>query len=437
MSAHRLERTIAPLREQPFRRRFLAESASVLGDNIAGIAITFAVLDLTGSATDLGLVFAARTVSLAVFVLVGGAIADRFPRQRLMVASDLGRFATQSAVAALLLTGTARVWELVVLQALNGAATAVFQPASSGLTPETVTPRLLQQANALLSTAVSVAAAVGPAIGGVLVAAATPGWALVVDALSFLVSAYFLRGLTVPPRAIAPEQSLLQQLAGGWREVRTRSWVWVSIVNFMLFQLLVLGTFQIAGPLIANESLGGPAAWAAIVAAIGVGSLLGNGIALVFEPRRPLVFAFRIGFLFLPALALLAARAPIAAIVAAAAIYGIAWSLPDTMWFTALQEHIPRSAISRVSAYDWLGSIVLRPLGYAAAGPVIAAVGAGKTLGAAAAVFALVNAATLLTPSIARLERTHGSREDGEPGVRRVTRAPAAGKLAHVDEVER
>jgi len=401
----RLTRPLAPLREGAFRRRFLAEACSVVGDNVAPIAIAFAILDLTGSATDLGLVLAARTVALGVFLLIGGALADRFPRQRLMVVSDLVRFGTQGAFAALLLGGSAHLWELVALQALNGAATALFQPASVGLTPETVSPPLLQQANALLSMTVSVAGIAGPALAGVLVALASPGWAIAVDAASFLASALFLSGLAIPPRTVGKREAVAQQLATGWREVRTRSWVWVSILNFMLFQLLVLATYQVAGPLIAKESLGGAGAWAVILAAVGIGSIVGNAIALVFEPRRPLRFAFWIGFLYLPAIVLLGVRAPTYAIAAASIVYGIAWSLPDTLWFTALQEHIPPDAISRVSSYDWLGSIALRPLGYAVVGPAIASIGVEATLLGAAALFAVVNAATLLTPSVTLLER--------------------------------
>ena len=394
-----------PLREAPFRRQFGAQASSVLGDNVALIAVAFAVLELTGSATDLGLVLAAQTAPLVVFLLVGGVWADRLSRQRIMIAADLVRVVTQGTFAGLLFAGAAQLWHLIVLQAVYGTATAFFRPAATGLTPQTVSPPLLQQANALLSLALSTNAVLGPAVAGALIAATSPAWALAVDSLTFLASAAFLVGLRLPPAEPRPRRAFFSELADGWREVRTRTWVWASILNFMLFQLLVLTTFQVLGPLIAKESLDGAASWAWIMGAAGVGSVLGDVLALNFEPRRPLRAAFMTGLLFVPVVILLAARAPTAAIAVVAVGWGIAWTFPNTLWFTTLQEHIPRDAISRVSSFDWLGSSVLRPIGYAIVGPVAAVLGVGPTLYGAAIVFAAVQLVALATPSIANLER--------------------------------
>jgi predicted MFS family arabinose efflux permease len=399
-----------PLGERPFRRQFLAQAASVFGDNVAPVALAFAVLDLTGSATDLGIVLLAKTVPFAVLLLVAGVWADRLPRHRVMVASDLGRLVTQGAVAALLVSGHAALWELVVLQALNGAATAFFMPAAAGLTPQTVSAARLQQANALLSLTMSTSAILGPALAGVLVTTVGSGWALAVDAASFGVSGLLLAGLRFRGEmGHAERQTFLADLAAGWREVRSRAWVWTSIVNFALFQLFVLGTFQVLGPVVAKRSLGGASAWALITAAAGIGSLAGDVAGLRLRPRRLLFAAFAALLLSVPLLILLGLATPLPITVAGAVLYGIAYGFPNILWLTALQENAPPRAISRLSSYDWMGSIVLRPIGYGLAGPVAAAVGLAPAFFGAGAAYAAAGLLTLSSRSVRTLERRRGA----------------------------
>ena len=165
---------------------------------MVGVALAFAVLDLTGSVTDLGLVFAAKTIPLVVFLLVGGVLADRLPRRAVMLTADLVRLTTQGVIAVLLISGHATIWELALTQAVYGAATAFFNPASTGLIPAVISPGRLQQANALRALAMAVGNVAGPALAGILVAAASPGWALAVDAVSFGASAVFLALLRLP-----------------------------------------------------------------------------------------------------------------------------------------------------------------------------------------------------------------------------------------------
>jgi len=400
----RLARSLAPLSYPAYRLQFAAQATSVLGDNIAPIAIAFAVLRLTGSAVDLGLVLAAQSVPMIAFLLLGGVWADRLPRRRLMIGADLVRVASQGASAAVVLAGGGIVW-LAVLQAVYGIATAFFRPAVIGLTPRTVPPEHLQQANALLSLSISLTAVVGPAIAGVVVAASNAGWGLAIDALTFLGSAYFLGRLRVVEDERLESHNWLSDLRNGWYEVVSRTWVWASILNFMLFQLLILSTFQVLGPLVARQHLHGASSWAIIVGAAGVGSIVGDVLALRIEPQRPLRAAFLTGLLFPPVLVLLALHLPTLVIAPAAVVYGIAWTFPNTLWFTTLQEHIPPEAISRVSSYDWMGSSILRPLGYAFAGVVAGAAGTAATLIGAAALFTLAQLLALTVPAIVTLER--------------------------------
>lgn len=332
------------LREREFRLVFLARSSSIVGDGIAPIALTFAILDLThGSASALGIVLAAHTAPFVIFLLAGGVWADRLPRQRIMLASDLGRFATQGATALLLISGTPQVWEIAVLQAFNGIAGAFFEPAATGLTPQAVSPARLQQANALLSLTGNAMGIGGPAIAALLLATVGSGWALAIDAASFAASAVFLAQVRVPElREAGDRASFVTELADGWREVTSRSWVWVCILSFMAFQFLVLGPLYVLGPVIARRSLGGVPAWALIVGAMSVGALLGSLVGLRFQPKRPLLVAHLVGMGNAVPMIMLGLGLPAASIAAACVLVGAAFSLPDTLWFTALQEHVPR-----------------------------------------------------------------------------------------------
>jgi MFS family permease len=394
---------IAPLRERQFRLVFGAQAASVLGDQIAPIAVTFAVLDLTGSATDVGLALAARAVPMVVFVLSGGVWGDRVSRHRLMMASDLGRLASQGLLAALLISGAAEIWHVIVLQAANGAATAFFRPAATGLTPATVSAENLQRANALLTFTVSGAQVAGPVLAGVLVATVGPGWGIAADAATFAVSAMFLSRIRLPGRAPGRSESFVADLRGGWQAVRTRTWLWTMIGLFGAFQVVVIAPLFVLGPVVADRDLGGAAAWAAITGALGAGAVLGAIAGMRWEFDRPLVVCNLILLLVVPPMLLLAASSPTAAIALAAAGAGVAFSLADVVWRTALQQQVPDAVLSRVAAYDWMGTAALQPLGYAAIGPVAAIIGVGTTLGAAGIVTALLMLGSLAIRPIREL----------------------------------
>jgi MFS family permease len=351
-------------------------------------------------------VLAARAVPMALLVVPAGVVADRFGRHRALIASDLVSFAAQGGLAAILLAGQARLWHVIVLQAVYGAAAAVFLPASSGLVPETVPPERLQDANSLVYFTFGLASVLGPALAGVLVATSSPGWALAADALTFAASASILSRLALPkPAAEARRESFRTDLALGWREVRSRSWILVSIADFGLFAFFVFGCFFVLGPVIADESLGGAGPWAAIVAMFGLGAVAGSILASRVRPARPLVAIFCASLAFSPALALLAVPAALPALAAGWAGAGIALGFGGVIWETTLQERIPSAVRSRVSAYDWLASLLMRPLGYAAIGPLAAAIGSDGALWLSAGALVAFTAATLCVPGIRRIER--------------------------------
>jgi MFS family permease len=398
-----LGESFAALRERQFRLLFTGQIVSLLGDAITGVALAFAVLDLTGSATDLGYVFAAKTIPLVTFLLVGGVFADRLPRRAVMLTADVVRGAAQGTVALLVLTHSAQVWELVVLQAVAGTATAFFNPASTGLTPMTVSPELLQQANALRGLSMAFTGIIGSVISGALVAGLGAGWALAIDATTFGVSAIFLAQLRLPAHATLPPQSFLRDLREGWHEFASRTWVWMIVLSASIGNMMT-AIFVVLGAVIAKTSLGGAGAWAAILASLGVGSLFGGLVSLRIRVRHPLFFASSLGgFLALP-MALLAAQAPAALVAAGALLAGGGNMIFNSLWETSLQQHIPASALSRVSAYDWFGSLAFQPLGLVLAGPAAAAIGISTTLWVATAVTIAMAVLVIATPSVRHLE---------------------------------
>lgn len=396
---------IGPLEEREFRLLWLGQATSAIGTSLVPVALAFAVIDLTGSASALGIVLSAGLVSRVVLLLVGGVVADRLPRQTIMLAADLLRTASQATVALLLLSGRAELWQLVVLFALFGAGDSFFSPASTGLVPETVRAERLQQANALMSLSRSVAWVAGPTLSGLIVAGPGPGWVFAIDAASFAVSSLSL-GLLHLPRIVdaLPRGSLLADLRGGWQEFRSRGWVWLTVVRFGISNLAIAPVF-VLGPLVAHDSLGGATAWGLIGTAGGLGAVTGDAAALRLRPRRPLMAAGLVVSLLALEPVLLARPGPTWAIALAAALGLAAVAFSNAIWFTALQERIPREALSRVSSYDWLGSVAFQPAGYALAGPVSAAIGVSATLLAGAALHASACVGVALSPEIRRLRR--------------------------------
>jgi predicted MFS family arabinose efflux permease len=391
------------LRERQFRLLFIGQIVSLFGDAVTGVALAFAVLDLTGSATDLGYVFAAKTVPLVAFLLIGGVFADRLPRRAVMLVADVVRFGAQGGVALLVLTHTAHIWQIVVLQAVSGTATAFFNPASTGLTPLTVSPERLQQANALRGLSMASTGIIGSAVSGALVAGVGAGWALAIDAATFLVSAYYLAQLRLPPHVKLAAQSFFGDLREGWHEFASRTWVWVIVVSASIGNMMS-SIFVVLGALVAKESLGGPGAWATILAALGVGSLVGGLVSLRVHVRRPLFFGSSLlGFLALPTV-LLALRAPVLVIAVGALLAGGGNMIFNALWETALQQHVPPAALSRVSAYDWFGSLAFQPIGLVIAGPAAVAIGVSTTLWISAAGILAMALLAVATPSVRRLE---------------------------------
>jgi hypothetical protein len=401
----RFQGRLGALSERSFLLLWLARTASSVGDRMVPVGLAFAVLGIHGSGSDLGLVLAVGMVPNAVLMLVGGVVGDRWPRGRVMLAADLVRAVSQGAIAILLLTGHAQLWQLLVSSAVWGTAAAFFTPASTGVVPETVSPGRLQQANALMGLTRNLVGLGAPTLAGILVATVGTGVVYAVDSASFFVSALFLLRLPIPAiPAGSHGTKFLRALFDGWGELTKRTWLWASIVAFSAWNIGI-AVFFVLGPLVALRELNGARDWGVIMSGSALGSLVGGAIGLRWHPSRPLIVVFGVTLLSSLQLVLLVPPAPVLALAVASMLAMVGVTIAMVTWTTTLQEQVPAHALARVSAYDWLGSLVIMPLGFALAGPAAVVFGLDATLLGAAMLMVIAGLAALAVPSVRAVRR--------------------------------
>ncbi|WKV75225.1 MFS transporter [Streptomyces sp. PCS3-D2] len=387
-----------------------------LGSHGALIASAFAVLEAGGSGGDVGLVAAARTLPLVLFLLVGGAVADRLPRHRVMVAANALNCLSQAVFALLVLTGDPQLWQMMLLTALCGTGTAFFNPAAEGMLLSTVSGEHANRAFALFRLAVNGAGIGGAALGGAMIAAMGPGWVLAVDAAAFAIAGALRAFLDVghtPDRS--PGGGLLADLREGWVEFRTRPWLWSIVLQFSVVVAVVGAAEAVYGPLVARDRLGGPAPWGLALALFGVGTIAGAVLMIAWKPRRLLLVGTLCVFpLALPS-AGLAVPLPVWALCAVMFVSGAAIEVFGVNWMTTMHQEIPEEKFSRVSAYDWFGSVSMLPLATALAGPAESAFGRTEALWGCASLVVVVTALVLLVPDVRRMTRKPPVRPTGGP----------------------
>jgi MFS family permease len=363
------------------------------------VALAFAVLEF-GDATDLGIVLLAREIPIVVFLLLGGVFADRLPRRTILVSSDVVKGVAQVATAILLFSGNANVWNVALMQAVFGVASAFSRPATIGLIKEAVSDSRLQEANALVHLSSSVIQVAGPAIGGLIVVAGSPATAIAIDSVTFFVSAALTASMHLAPTLRVASKSVLGDLRDGWQEFIQRHWAVAMVVSFGLFQLTYFPALLVLGPVIAKDELGGAGVWGTILAVSSVGAVVGGMFALRLRVGRPLVAC---QLLVIPAGLMLAALSVPLSVIAIAVVSfaaGMGFALGDTLWVTALQRNVPEHALSRISSFDWFGSVALNPIGYVLIGPISAAIGTSETLAIAAVLNIAVCLSVILVPAV-------------------------------------
>jgi MFS family permease len=392
-------------RHREFRLLLAGQSASTLGDRIVIVALALYVTDI-GSPSDVGIVLAAHALPLVGFLLIGGVWADRLPRHRVMLATDLIRFALHALLAVLIFTGGAAIWAIAVIEALFGTAEAFFRPAYTGLVPQTVPESEIQPAKAMLGTVETITEFAGPALATVLVLGVGPGSAFAIDAATFLVSAAFLVRLRPRARGELSERStVVTELREGWAEVRSRNWVWVIILAFSVALLTSFGPWQTLGPTVSLEQYDDRATFGIAASAVGLGTMIGAAIGFRWRPRHPMRTGMLLTLPWPVSLAAFALGLPVPLVLLIFLLDGVGVALFGIWWETALAERVPPHVLSRVTAYDWMGSLALLPLGYVLAGPLGEALGATEVLigGSVLALAALGGA--LLVRDVRRLTR--------------------------------
>lgn len=398
-----------PMSHRNFRLLLGARATDMLGNAVAPIALAFAVLDLTGSATDLGVVVGARSIANVAVLLFGGVLADRFSPSVVLVWSNIASGLTQAVIAALVLTGQANIPLLAALSMLNGAAAAVSFPAAQAMVPRTVPKTLLSPANALNRLAINSAAAGGAALGGILVAAIGPGWGLGADAVSFLLTAVLFSRIDLPPLTPAVGKATATvwgDLQEGWAAFTSHTWIWVVVASFAAINAAWVGASHVLGPTVADATIG-RAGWGIVLGTLTVGLVCGALLAMRWQPCRPLRAGMLCAMLLAAIPAALANLPVLPALVAAAFIAGLALEVFAVAWDTSLQSAIEPERLARVYAWDALGSFLAIPVGEISVGPLAERFGLTNTLNGLAGLIILASTAALASGSV----RTHSIKD--------------------------
>jgi len=395
---------LAPLRDPRFAWYYAARVVSTAGSAMAPVALTFAVLAITHSATALGLVLAASTIPMVLFILIGGVVSDRFSRTAVIRTANLLSGATQTVVAVLVITGSANLWTLVAIEALNGTVSAFTMPAMQSVVPQLVPREHLQPANALLSFSRSGLNIIGPTVAALLVASVGPGWALAADALSWLVAAALIGRVSLPSMPRRGEANMLRELREGWTVFTGNTWLWVVVAGFGVMNAIHAGAWFTLGPSIAVDTFGARG-WGLVLSAESVGLLVMTLVMLRVRLRRPLLSGMLGMLCFVGSLTVLGLAPHVATLMVASFVAGAGIEVFGIGWSVALQENIDGSVLSRAASYDALGSFVAIPLGQMLFGPLGSAFGARPVIVVGAVVYALTVLLVLSSRSVRDLRR--------------------------------
>ncbi|MBD8260452.1 MULTISPECIES: MFS transporter [Pantoea] len=402
---NKFQKNVQAFQHTSFRYLFFGRLFTVLGNGIAPIALAFAVLDIGGSASDLGIVVASRSLCNVLFLLVGGVVADRYSRSRVLVSSAVVAAVSQAIVAWSVLDGSATVISLTLLGALNGAAAGIALPASSALVPQVVPATDLRQANALIQLGIYGGTVMGASMGGIITSAVGPGWGLAIDAMGFAVSAplYFLIRVK-SSKAAASQGNILRDIKEGWAEFAGRSWIWSIVLQFAIINVAFNGIVVVLGPMIADASFG-RARWGIIVAAHSAGLIAGSFLAMKWHPRRDLFIGAMLAGLYALPIFMLSQNASAALLIVGFFIAGMSLGLFGVTWAHSLQTHIPPDKLARVYAYDAMGSFIAIPFGQLVAGPLATHFGMSAVLLMSALAVVMATAGVGLVPAIRQPEK--------------------------------
>ena len=393
-----------------FRILLTARTLSNIGNGMSPIAMAFGVLSLPGSnASSLSWVTASHMVPIVLFLLLGGVVADRLGRARVVGVTDIiGSFVVATS-GVLFLTDQATVPLLCVNAFVFGILNAMWWPAFAGLLPEVVPSEHLQAANSLVGLGANIGFTLGATMGAAIVSTAGPGWAIIGDGATFLVAGILVLQLQLPTKmqtgAIDKHPTMISQLRQGWSEFYSRKWIVVIVICFAFINMCFEGFLGVLAPVQMKEALGGARDMGLMLFAFGAGSVCGVLVSLRIKPKYPLIVAM--GGMPIVGVWMLGAAVPlhIFSLMILAFFSGIALDLFFVMWMTMFQTHVPEEALSRVSAYDALGSTLFAPFGLFLAGPMAQWIGTSTTLYIAGTIAIVMAVGSLFNKDVRRLER--------------------------------
>ncbi|MBN3554028.1 MFS transporter [Fictibacillus nanhaiensis] len=408
----KIQSKFALLESRQLRYLFIARTISILGDMLTPVALAFAVLSFSNSASSLGIVLAARALPSILLMLFGGVVGDRYPRRTIMIISNMVGFMSQGLIGALLIMGEATVWNVALLSAIRGATGSFFNPASTGAIAQVAPPGKKQEAFALFAIAANIAEIAGPVLAGITLVFIEPGWLIIADAFTFVISAILIvacGSLGNPIKII--KRSVITEISEGFQYVVKQRWLSIIIISSCIFQFFLLSSLNVLGPIVANQHLGGAPAWAMIATALGLGSIAGSFLVMFYKPKRPLLTGFWVLLIGSgPTLLLLAIPAPTEIIIVSEFISGFAISFFSTLEATTIAKLVPNNLLSRVDSINRFGSMSLKPLGMAIIGPVSMLISVQNTLIIAGVITLLAVAWPLTLTSIREL----GLEDEGE-----------------------
>jgi MFS family permease len=406
--------SLAPLRIANFRWYFYARMVNLAGSTMGGLALAFAVLEVSDSASALGAVLAAHSVPMVLFLLAGGVIADRFGRTLVIQVSNVAAGLSQLAIAALVISGTAQLWQLIVLSAVNGVVAAASLPALASILPQLVPREQLQPANVLTSMVRSALTILGPTAAAALVVGVGAGWAVAIDGVTYLISAVLLLGVRLPPPVRAQgTSSVLADLRDGWSFFRRTTWLWVVVLAFCLICAIEQGGMKTLGPVLAQQTSIGEGGWGLILSAEAIGLFVTTLVLLRVRLERPLLWGMVGTAAYgLPAVAL-GAHPHLGLALVAGFLAGVGIEVFALGWNLAMQENIPEHMLSRAFSYDAFGSFIAIPLGQLAAGPLAQVLGIRRVMFVSGCLIAAIALVTLLSRSVRRLDRLTPARRVG------------------------
>jgi MFS family permease len=421
------------LRHRDFALLWSGQFVSQLGDGIFTVALALETLQISDRPSSLGFVLAARTLPAAVLALIGGALADRIPRRLAMLGSDTVRGLVVGAVAVLIASGAARLWQLVALSLVFGTADALFRPAVLSIIPELLPDKLLVQGNALRQTSMLLAESlIGPSVGGLIVGLAGTAWSFGIDAISFAVSVTCLILLSGGGSQRSTDSSLLADAVAGLRFMISRRWLILTIAAAGACNLFGLATFIVLIPLLVRHTLHGSAlALGLVLAAGGAGGAVGGLVAgRVGRPRRRIVVMWTAwGLSGLAAIGLAVSASTWTVGILGAIVFGLE-AYGDVLFYSLVQAEVPQEMSGRTFAFVQLLGFGMMPAGTVLAGFLGNYLGIRETLALCAAASA-IPAFVVFLPHSRDPDRRSGPRR-GPSGNKAAAgdEAPAAGDEA-------